>query len=248
MEGHTNVSNVPRGSAVQQTRSKLDDDTMVYIHVNHNDEVSSIRKTIFPIHKNLLCNCSSYFAAALKGGFKEAKTGTIILADEHPEVISRFKTWLYNNTFLNEPPTNHAWNWALNLFVFPEEHFIPHLQNAIIDKLIQLSRHGIGTVDLAAHVARTWRTLSSHSPLRAFLVDTILEKGDLEREFAEDRWEQFPPDFLAAVSLRAQQLSRNSSERFGGDFRKVSCERYHVHEVADPPCPVARFHHPFLVG
>ncbi len=47
------------------------------------------------LHKDLLCNRSSFFEAALGGNFKEAKEGVMYLPEDDSSVFEIFVNWLY---------------------------------------------------------------------------------------------------------------------------------------------------------
>lgn len=51
-------------------------------------------KSVFLVHKGILCRESSYFKAALEGNFREAMECCVVLDDEDLETFERFNTWL----------------------------------------------------------------------------------------------------------------------------------------------------------
>ena len=57
-----------------------------------------IEEKIFNTHKELLCEVSSYFKAALEGQFQEAETQTIKMVDEDAATFEYFQLWLYSGT------------------------------------------------------------------------------------------------------------------------------------------------------
>lgn len=55
----------------------------------------STESKAFQLPEFLLREYSSYFKAALDGGFREAKERTITLDDEDPDVFRTFAAWLF---------------------------------------------------------------------------------------------------------------------------------------------------------
>ncbi|KAI9878193.1 MAG: hypothetical protein M1830_001585 [Pleopsidium flavum] len=66
----------------------LFDQTVVKVYVGP-------KKTRFFIHKELLCDHSEFFRAALTGGFKEAHEGAVYLPEDELEVFAKLVEWLY---------------------------------------------------------------------------------------------------------------------------------------------------------
>ncbi|KAK4692430.1 hypothetical protein P7C71_g4777, partial [Lecanoromycetidae sp. Uapishka_2] len=56
------------------------------------DIVVGPAKKVFKIHKEILCSASTYFRAALNGGFKEAEEQTVELPDDKVKVFKYFNT------------------------------------------------------------------------------------------------------------------------------------------------------------
>ncbi|KAF6229596.1 hypothetical protein HO173_011451 [Letharia columbiana] len=75
------------------------------------------------IHKALLSHRSSYFKAALTGGFRGSQTGVIDSVDEDPEVFRVFNEWLYLGavSYQHQGTHHETWSALLNLYVSEEE-------------------------------------------------------------------------------------------------------------------------------
>lgn len=72
---------------------------------------------------------SSYFHRALKGGFKDAVEGEVILADQDPTNFPRFNEWLYNGVFLfgNETRKDIPYPVLVKLYIFAEKRGVIRL-------------------------------------------------------------------------------------------------------------------------
>lgn len=210
-------------------------DSLVYIHVGSVTD-SDRQREVFTAHKNLLCGRSDYFKAALTGEFTEAREGRITLDDEDPDTFRRFWSWLYTGSFYRELETFVLWGWALDLYIFAEKRFIPDLQNALMDALLDDSRDWIGCMSPEWEIPRVWPMVSEGSPLRAYLVDCFLEVGELDREFGENVVDLYPVNFVVAIAVRAQQLKRQPL-KIGRELAESRCQRYHAnHPSTNEPC------------
>lgn len=214
-------------------------DTTIYILIGPTH-------TKYGIHKALLCARSSFFRAALTGRFKEAREGTVTLEDEDPETFSRFNTWLYTGSCMNDDAGKVlAMRPALQLWLFAEKRLVPGLQNTVIDQLIQSVtaldveegrvRHEISAEDEEACIS-AWENSIEDSRLRTFLLDHFLIYLDLETIFKQERAAKYPLALITAIVIRAQKAGMDFSDDFFGDLRYGHCKRYHVHELKDPVC------------
>ncbi|KAK3174362.1 hypothetical protein OEA41_001606 [Lepraria neglecta] len=168
------------------------------------------KKTIFKIHKTLLCNSSPYFKAAFEGHFKEATEQVFELLEEDVTVFEHFQLRLYTNSILQKGETEKkvSWNTLLSLYIFAEMRAIPHCQNAVIDVL-----KGLG-VD---------------HPCRMF-VDWVvyLNMGPAERP--NELWkgatkDMFPMDFFCNV-ISAQFAQKKGTKPSTIDFYKSRSDYY----------------------
>lgn len=91
-------------------------------------------RTPFIIHKELLCDSSPYFAAALKGDFKEAKDNTVELLDDDVTVFKYFQIWLYSGKISSQDDV--SFRIIFQLYCFSDLRQIPDLQNAAVNAII----------------------------------------------------------------------------------------------------------------
>lgn len=106
-----------------------------------------------PIHEGLLCHHSSFFRAAIKGGFNNDER--IIRLDlKDPKVFDAFKLWLYSGNLLTstfKPSTDQGGpyhDFLVDIWIFADYHGIPVLKSTVTD----------ATIDRACEVRRycTW--------------------------------------------------------------------------------------------
>ena len=187
------------------------------------------------MHKGLLCSVSSYFEAALRGGFKEAEEQRIDLPHEDVCVIKRFQLWLYTQKVLEEDETADQLPWSLwvRIYCFAEARGIPHLQNLVIDCII--NKYTISDRLPSDDVCRIYGNTPINSPLRRLLVDLIarcaaLDVWDLkDQSESRDLWpEFFMKDLILALYNENVSKSRD-------DFANFRCD-YHVHADGEKRC------------
>ena len=98
------------------------DNTTVLVNVG-------TEKTRFYVHNKFLCNASTFFEAALEGGFEEAESQRIELPEDKPEIVELFLEWLYTKEYrgpdeelLHKGPGNGIeLRPAMDLFVFADK-------------------------------------------------------------------------------------------------------------------------------
>lgn len=123
----------------------------------------------FYIHKNLLCNRSSYFRACFDGKFKEAEDNVFNLPDDDVEAFKLFVDWLYGAPVKKCGPEELA--SFLALLVFSEKICLEFLHNEIMNQIRAFYR----TCDQDPPVStRTiqyvYENTLSTSPLRYFII------------------------------------------------------------------------------
>ena len=159
------------------------------------------------MHKELLCNTSSYFRAALNGSFKEAKEQKIELEEEDVTTFKHFQYWLYSRTLLmtQQSENDIEWDILVDLFILGEAHGIPHLQNAAIDGLVSKQ---ISTGWTPLHlISRIYENTPEKSPIRRLFVDWTHWKAHLNPETESEAWfdnqtyEYFNKQFLYDLSM-----------------------------------------------
>ncbi|KAL8779284.1 MAG: hypothetical protein Q9213_007016 [Squamulea squamosa] len=85
-------------------------------------------RKVFNLHRDLLCDRSTHFRAALLGHFQEAQTGLIEFPDEEETTIKLFTQWLYGHK-LPRPDTHEGFQRCIALICFARSILLEELQN-----------------------------------------------------------------------------------------------------------------------
>lgn len=196
-------------------------------------------KTLFKLHRQILCNVAPYFEAAFKGGFVEAKDQVLELPKEDPAMFEHFELWVYTGNFLakEDSEANISWASLLGLYIFGEICEIPDLQNAAIDVLIdkQSSEKTIPT----SRLPWVYDNTPEDSSLRRLLVDwmaclaimlpndryTPAPPGPRTQWFKEETRKWYPKDFLIDLAFAQSQL-RHGQKTIVSDFKHQRADYY----------------------
>ncbi|CRG86066.1 hypothetical protein PISL3812_03069 [Talaromyces islandicus] len=73
----------------------------LYLNPRYSDLTIICGTEVFPVHRNIVCPRSAYFARSCGGNFKEA-LGTIELSDQDPNMIRRVLRFLYTGDYAFE--------------------------------------------------------------------------------------------------------------------------------------------------
>ena len=114
----------------------LQGDLMVTLYASNDREV-------FRVHRNLLCNASPVFKAALAGNFRESSDHSMDLPEEDIGSVNRLVQWLYTKRYQLDgcrPEVNlHAIFWQLaRLNALADKHDFVTLRNDIVDRFFKL--------------------------------------------------------------------------------------------------------------
>ena len=184
----------------------------------------------FTVHKGILCRSSSYFKAALEGGFKESKDQVLRLPDDDPVVFSHFQLWLYTGNIIasHESPKDITWKVLISLYLFGDVRGIPRLQNEaidlFIDKNVAMSQVPGDQLNLIYE-----NTLDS-SPLRKLIVDLFTFRVTLTDNswFNEQPKALYPQQFLIDLAKSLYE-DRARFKTKTTKFRAVR-SNYHIHD------------------
>ena len=188
------------------------------------------QKQVFRLHKEILCNVSSYFRAALKGSFAEGLTQKIELPEDDATVFKLFRVWLHSFSQGSSPSAPETENEIefdtqlepdviigpkdlFDLYIFADMRDIPLLQNATVDTIIWISERKVFFVgDLIPYV---YDRTAPKAPLRKLLVDwwlTFSNSTWLEEKYYGNYSKRFLFDVALAQSKLGPRGSKNAHD------------------------------------
>jgi hypothetical protein len=177
------------------------------------------------IHKELLCYYSSYYTAALKGGFSEAKKDTITMQLPY-DLMTDLVSWLYSGTIISRVETN-----LMDLYVFADEKMMLAFRRSIMSRLIEC--HDPKTGMLAAKDAMPYLNhLPQYSGLFRYLVDYwayVWSQGNAKSGLATfDVDKRLPRTFFYQVVEKLSSMVRSNDTNAGRIALDNACN-YHEH-------------------
>lgn len=183
-------------------------------------------KDTFSLHRGLLCNASSFFQAALRGGFKEAVDQAIDLPEEDKDNFKRFQLWLYSGELFGtqESDADITFEVLVDLYIFGEARGIPHLQNSAITAIISKGdRAEIIPIDL---IYKIYDGTPEKSLLRKLFVDWCAHVGHLSYGiwFQGQGRDYFPKDFLIDLIVAMHAIMDSGKPKINA-FQPI-CSRY----------------------
>ena len=216
-------------------------DDMVDIYVG-----TSRRK--FRLHRDLLCERSEFFEAALEGHSKEAEAQELTLPEDSVENSERLVCWLYGAPLMSIPlvPSEDDFSANVNLFILARELCLEHLQNETVDQILRYYRLVLPEVD--AHTTHLLcENTSAEDPLRRLFIhcaawtavfnavhneDTAFESGS---EYLLEGGGEIAIDFASSLA-QFYAISKGDPEKLASiDPRRNSNCSYHVHD-STPAC------------
>ena len=99
-------------------------------------------KTCFTVHRDLLCEASSFFKAAFMGAgeFKETSEQSMSLPEDNADTFELLVKWLYRKS-LSDPDRKLGWEteyfYLARLDILADKYDITGMRNDIIDALFE---------------------------------------------------------------------------------------------------------------
>lgn len=197
---------------------------------------------MFGIHAHLLQKGSRFFAAALKGDWKEAHTRTVRLPEDDPEVFEVYASWLYEKCLSTQVKNEDAAPLAEEtMLIRAYVHGHKYGDDTFCDAVIDTLRQACNSIDVFSRYgdcANIYNNTSEGSMLRKLVIDrwlhcghepwievTPAEKALLPREFL---WEYM----CAAVCALGKELQLTPSN---APWLTDKCA-YHLHKKTGGPC------------
>jgi len=162
----------------------------------------------FFVHGLLLKASSTFFAAPLKGPFREAREKTITLDDEDVEVFKTYLVWLYRQRLTMNDIRDHSTIAAesqkhiVRVYAFADKRGIPLLGDCSIT-LLAVSLISSEEVEPDT-VCEAYRLLSSDSALCRALVRCELKVcSETLQEMDEEVMDKYPKAYLCHLIREA---------------------------------------------
>ncbi|KAH0278493.1 hypothetical protein KCU91_g2427, partial [Aureobasidium melanogenum] len=174
------------------------------------------------VQKELLCYFSPYYRAALKGGFSEAASKSVVL-ELDPMVCCMLVGWLYSGKL----PKWIEWAQILSLYVFADRTDMLALRRAIMTRIVHIEvGDRIPRFEVAAIALNS---LPSTSPLYRWLLNAYIHHWMADYETLDDtlpNW--FLVDWVRGAAARKCEVTEDDCGRC------PCCEynacNYHEHE------------------
>ncbi|QDS71495.1 hypothetical protein FKW77_004586 [Venturia effusa] len=177
-------------------------------------------KTPYKVHRDLICNQSPFFAAALRGSFAESSTQQLELPDIDTKCFDHVILWLYQNRL--EPLSyffkdgKATYFTLLDLYATADQLDIEGLRNRVLDRVAELAEN-TNSVPTPTDTWILYDTIRESAPLRELVLDLFaFKKTDVLIATHPDEWH---PAFLRDLVCRLKRpgpktLSRHALERW----------------------------------
>jgi BTB/POZ domain len=142
----------------------------------------------YNLHKELLCDRSSFFKAAFRNKFKEGQENKMTLPADSPEAFDIFVRWIYGSA-LTPISADHL-ETHYNLYALAEKLCMEALANQTMD-VIKLYHKSCRILPSPDNVLYACQATSCGSGLRHFLIDCTAyhlrraDYGPMSRETLE---------------------------------------------------------------
>lgn len=192
-----------------------------------NVYVGSKRKK-FHLHKDLVCDRSSFFKKALAGGFKEQEERAVYLPEDDVGAFVLFVQWIYG-----VPPRDSTTPAMITslfaLYVLAEKFCIELLKNLSMDMIRTIWSDTACTLS-ATTIGYVYDNTPETSPMRRFIVNhslysLLVRKVGMAKEFLElmKKGGDFAVDFASATLQYSPSAAHPSDPS-----RERNCS-YHEH-------------------
>lgn len=188
---------------------------------------------VFNLPKQLLCNSSTYFNAALNNGFLETAAQKITLDDDddHPEIFRTYAAWLFEHELTQESIDEVAdvERHLFLVYIFADKRGIRRLANDVVTRMSSIWADQ--PIDLNTTVEYLPLLLPGCTLYELTLDSLILASRD--GTYDSDEWKAFcshPPEIMAELFKREQRFP-DSFKNYSDCFLSVC--HYHKHENED---------------
>jgi hypothetical protein len=193
------------------------------------------------VHESVLTHSSSFFRAALTGGFKETQDKTVRLPDDSPLIFDSFVFWLYHGELpakakgdANEladawvgDDANTVTRNLMYLHIFSDKYGVADLARETLDTIfLCLENPDIASL-MKSDVYDVFDTLPDSAQLCQFLIHLqCATPAETWKNSAVGDWH---PVFLKGVLSRYATLVKGAQRLTGGQYKFDLCD-HHGHE------------------
>ena len=171
----------------------------------------------FSVHRDQLCEASSFFKAAFEGAFREGSEMKMSLPEEEEHTFDLFIQWLYNRSYEISPEKDddkgQRFMEPVKLYVLADKYDVTILKSHVITKIFELVNQQ-STIDLSM-VAYAYEHTPQDSHLRKLLADWLACKVDLpwfSSKVAQEWLKEHPEVASAVISSFARTISRKTQK------------------------------------
>lgn len=173
--------------------------------------------TPFSIHRDQLCEASSFFKAAFEGAFLEGSEMRMSLPEEEDHTFDLFIQWLYNQGYeisdQNHNDRGQRFMEPVKLYVLADKYDVTDLKSHVITKLFALRNEK--WVPGLATVAYAYEHTPQNSRLRKLLADWWACRVDPHcfRLGVTQGWlKEHPEVAISVISSFANIMSRRTQK------------------------------------
>ena len=112
--------------------------------------------TCFVVHKQIICDPSSFFKKAFTSNFREGNDQSMNLPKENPELIDCLIRWLYVQDFQKVKENNLG--PEIDFYLLAGRLGIKQVKNQIIDFLVRYTNKKLGEGKLFSNSQLTWKS------------------------------------------------------------------------------------------
>ncbi|KAF2127350.1 hypothetical protein P153DRAFT_344937 [Dothidotthia symphoricarpi CBS 119687] len=177
----------------------------------------------YDVHKGLLVYHSEYFRNSLRGSWKEAREGKIVLEDVDPHVFNTFVYWLYTHTLAPDykdqdfghdlEKSSRHFVVSIQAYAFGDRFLVPAFRRAVNNDLVTFIKElYVEIEDMVAMAQEAFATIPSDRPILQLLVDDHCDYWYQRHEGDAALLDKLPQAFLVRVMRRFAEQKGNSKK------------------------------------
>jgi hypothetical protein len=215
-------------------------------------------RVVFDVHRNFVCEESSFFKKAINGPFREAEKKEIELPFEEPHIFTAVMNWIYRKTF---DPDLDAITWLdlAKLWIIADKLDIPLLQHRVIQTIFEKhwkktavggpKAHSRGIANVSPNtIDHVYDNTRDDAALRHVLIALFVDSVSIKK--LQERTADYPADFLADILGACWTLKMDKYPTHAllkGSKRAIElCTRYAPSTLEIPVQSVVAIHDPFM--